>query len=52
MLDIINHTMKTVEKDKVVWPPGLLYRAAWLGLDQLAGRLLELGCVPEPESLL
>ncbi|KAL2842896.1 ankyrin repeat-containing domain protein [Aspergillus pseudoustus] len=30
------------------WPPALLYRAAWLDLANLAEKLLQMGCPPEP----
>ena len=48
MFDIINHIAATASDDSVVWPPVLLYRAAALSLDRFVGRLLELGCPPEP----
>lgn len=48
MLHIINHIATISQGSKVAWPVGLVYRAAFLGLDQFAKRLFDLGCAPEP----
>ncbi|CAG8956335.1 hypothetical protein HYFRA_00003715 [Hymenoscyphus fraxineus] len=48
MLEIANHIAGISESSRITWPASLLYRAAFLGLDQFAKRLLELGCLPEP----
>lgn len=34
--------------EALVWPPCLLYRAAWMGMDQFAGELLDTGCSADP----
>ncbi|KAF4954943.1 hypothetical protein FSARC_11972 [Fusarium sarcochroum] len=31
------------------WPPILIYRAGYLGLDRFAERILTLGCTPDPD---
>ncbi|KAJ4321999.1 hypothetical protein N0V84_005046 [Fusarium piperis] len=50
MLDLLNQIMsKTEAPDSIRWPPLLIYRAAWLGLDRFADKILELGCPPDPE---
>ncbi|KAL9076029.1 MAG: hypothetical protein Q9157_003808 [Trypethelium eluteriae] len=49
MLGITNHIVAMKETGTINWPPALLYRAAWLGLHRFAEKLLELGCVPEPD---
>lgn len=48
MLDTIDHISAKTKNDTIDWPPVLLYRAAWLGLDRFAERLLRLGCPTEP----
>ncbi|SPO04697.1 related to ankyrin 1 [Cephalotrichum gorgonifer] len=34
---------------KIAWPPVLISRASWLGLDRFAEKILELGCPPDPD---
>lgn len=50
VLHIFDHIKKTksAASEKVQWPPCLLYRAAWLGMDKFTRALLEAGCSPEP----
>lgn len=50
VLHIFGHIqkMKIAGSDTFKWPPCLLYRAAWLGMDKFARALLEAGCSPEP----
>lgn len=38
----------TFHNKAIVWPQCLLYRAAWMGMDQLAGELLDAGCSADP----
>lgn len=46
VLDVFQHITNTIsDKGAVRWPPCLLYRAAWMGMDQFAGQLLEAGCL-------
>lgn len=49
-LHILSHIKKAKNLDSEAhkWPPCLLYRAAWLGMDRFAKALLEAGCPPEP----
>lgn len=49
-LHIFSHVQKkkSAGSDTFEWPPCLLYRAAWLGMDKFAMALLEAGCSPEP----
>lgn len=50
MLDLIHHiSSKSDDPDSVAWPPSLIYRASWLGLDRAAERLLQLGVSPDPD---
>ncbi|KAK7732718.1 Ankyrin repeat domain-containing protein 61 [Diaporthe eres] len=50
VLHIFRHIKKTLGagSETFKWPPCLLYRAAWLGMDKFARALLEAGCSPEP----
>lgn len=50
VLHIFRYIMKTKKaaSETVKWPPCLIYRAAWLGMDKFAMELLEAGCSPEP----
>lgn len=48
MLDRI--TSINSSPDTSTWPPVLLHRAAWLGLDQFADRILDLGYPPDIEN--
>lgn len=50
VLHIFGHVKKTrsAGSETFKWPPSLLYRAAWLGMDKFARALLEDGCSPEP----
>lgn len=50
VLHIFGHVKKTrsAGSEGFKWPPCLLYRAAWLGMDKVARALLEDGCSPEP----
>lgn len=50
VLHIFGHIKKTpgAGSETFKWPPCLLYRAAWLGMDKFARALLEAGCSPEP----
>ncbi|KXX79910.1 Ankyrin-2 [Madurella mycetomatis] len=50
MLDLIEYiSSKRGSPDAVAWPPSLLYRAAWLGLDRVAEKLLQLGVSPDSD---
>lgn len=50
MLDLLKQIIaKTEGPGSIEWPPVLIYRAAWLGLDRFADKILELGCPPDPE---
>ncbi|KUI54183.1 Ankyrin-1 [Cytospora mali] len=52
--DIVLHILDRVSEgiegkhNTVSWPPCLIYRAAWLGLNTVVKRLLEAGCSPDP----
>lgn len=49
MLDLVQHiSSRSDDPDSVAWPPSLIYRASWLGMDRLAERLLQLGVPPDP----
>lgn len=50
VLHIFGHmrNKKGAGSESFKWPPCLLYRAAWLGMDKFARALLEAGCSPEP----
>ncbi|KAH7271898.1 hypothetical protein MRS44_004360 [Fusarium solani] len=50
MLDLLKQMIaKTEEPGSIEWPPVLIYRAAWLGLDRFTDKILGLGCPPDPE---
>ncbi|KAI8722553.1 hypothetical protein NCS52_00399300 [Fusarium sp. LHS14.1] len=50
MLDLLKQIIsKAEEPGSIQWPPLLIYRAAWLGLDRFADKILGLGCPPDPE---
>ncbi|GAB1317000.1 Ankyrin repeat-containing domain protein [Madurella fahalii] len=50
MLYLIEHiSSKRDGLDAVAWPASLIYRAAWLGLDRVAEKLLQLGVSPDPD---
>ncbi|RSL73504.1 hypothetical protein CEP51_011751 [Fusarium floridanum] len=50
MLDLLDQLISKTEKSSSIeWPPLLIYRAAWLGLDRFADKILGLGCPPDPE---
>lgn len=38
----------TFNSEAMLWPPFLMYRAAWMGMDQFAGELLDAGCSADP----
>ncbi|KUI69256.1 Serine/threonine-protein phosphatase 6 regulatory ankyrin repeat subunit C [Cytospora mali] len=50
VLHVLNHLSKGIDgnQNTVDWPPCLIYRAAWLGLNTVVKRLLEAGCSPDP----
>lgn len=53
VLDVFQHITNTIsDKGAILWPPCLLYRAAWMGMDQFAGQLLEAGCSADPGGLM
>lgn len=48
-LHVLSHIDTKDGDNKIfMWPPCLIYRAAWLGMDKFAKALLEAGCSPEP----
>lgn len=50
MLHLLNPFIsKTEAPCGIEWPPLLIYKAAWLGLDRFADKILGLGCPPDPE---
>ncbi|KAH6609616.1 hypothetical protein Trco_002962 [Trichoderma cornu-damae] len=51
MLDMLDRiTSKTPSPDTATWPPVLIHRAAWLGLDRFADRILDLGYPTDIEA--
>ncbi|RFU77308.1 ankyrin 1 [Trichoderma arundinaceum] len=51
MLDMLDRIISSnPHPDAATWPPVLIYRAAWLGLDRFADRILDLGYPVEIES--
>lgn len=52
--ELVLHVLSQIKNDEnggsgaSNWPPCLLYRAAWLGMDKFARALLEAGCSSEP----
>ncbi|KAK3314434.1 ankyrin repeat-containing domain protein [Apodospora peruviana] len=53
ILDLIQHISSNSGKPEAVnWPAGLIYRAAWLGMDRVIERLLQLGVPADPDSPL
>ncbi|KAK5656678.1 hypothetical protein OQA88_4658 [Cercophora sp. LCS_1] len=53
IIDLIQHILSKSDKPEAVnWPTGLLHRAAWLGLDRVVERLLQLGVPADPENPL
>lgn len=53
ILDLIQHiSSKSNNPEAVVWPTGLLCRAAWLGLDRVIERLLQLGVPADPNDAI
>ncbi|KAF4471395.1 ankyrin 1 [Fusarium albosuccineum] len=51
MLNTLKYTTsKSKDPRNIVWPPVLIYRAGWLGLDRFADEILALGCSPDPEA--
>lgn len=50
MLGLLEYIVtNSTDSKKIAWPPILIFRAAWLGLDRFAGKLLDLGCSADPE---
>ncbi|KAH6876599.1 ankyrin repeat-containing domain protein [Thelonectria olida] len=50
-LELLDYIASKSEDTKAIsWPPVLLYRAGWLGLDRFADKILTLGCSPDPET--
>jgi ankyrin repeat protein len=50
VLDLIQHILDNSDSpDTVAWPISLIYRAAWLGLDSVAEKLLQLGVSPNAD---
>ncbi|KAL7937002.1 ankyrin repeat-containing domain protein [Trichoderma chlorosporum] len=51
MLDMLARIISiNPSPDTATWPPLFLHRAAWLGLDQFADRILDLGYPPDIEA--
>ncbi|UKZ73022.1 hypothetical protein TrVFT333_000661 [Trichoderma virens FT-333] len=51
MLDMLDRIIsKSPSPDTATWPPLFLHRAAWLGLDRFADRILDLGYPPDIEA--
>ncbi|EHK26253.1 uncharacterized protein TRIVIDRAFT_142512, partial [Trichoderma virens Gv29-8] len=51
MLDMLDRIISTnPSPDTTAWPPLFLHRAAWLGLDRFADRILDLGYPPDIEA--
>lgn len=49
LLDLLDRiTSNSAHPDGIVWPPVLIHRAAWLGLDRFAEKILKLGCPADP----
>ncbi|KAM0415652.1 hypothetical protein ACHAPT_013402 [Fusarium lateritium] len=50
MLHLLDQIMSKIgAPGGIEWPPLLIYRAAWLGLDRFTDKILALGCPPDPE---
>ncbi|KAL7799020.1 ankyrin repeat-containing domain protein [Trichoderma ceciliae] len=50
MLDMLDRIIsKNPSPDAATWPPVLIHRAAWLGLDRFADRILDLGYPTDTE---
>ncbi|KAK2595807.1 hypothetical protein QQS21_006571 [Conoideocrella luteorostrata] len=49
LLGVLDYLMSNSgDGDSIAWPPVLMHRAAWLGLDRFAKKLLEFGCPADP----
>ncbi|KAK0645716.1 ankyrin repeat-containing domain protein [Cercophora newfieldiana] len=45
-----NIVSKSSGSSSIAWPSGIIYRAAWLGLDRFLDRMLTLGCHSDPPA--
>lgn len=51
--ELLLHIMSQIntengDSEALTWPPCLMYRAAWLGMDKFVKALLAAGCSPDP----
>ncbi|KAK0609470.1 ankyrin repeat-containing domain protein [Immersiella caudata] len=51
LLRLVDHIVsRSTDQHKVLWPPRLVHRAAWLGLSRFLDRILALGCPADSET--